>query len=192
MGGGVVLVLYGVLFAFLCLIGAAFYSLWRFGRRKQRPFLTNAGRTLFFLWAVALVAGVTFIVGTIIRGCQPDAIFEQAFGHPPDHGITNLRSKTWSFADTESVFLRFTADKAAIAGILDSRFMEVSEEKFAGICGSIISGRPEWWSAPSGDGWRFFVGRRVHTGDDAFTDETSVFAYNERTGDAVYRFLGID
>lgn len=192
MGGGVVLVLYGVFFAFLCLIGVAFYSLWRIGRRKQRPFLANVGCTLFFLWAVVLVAGVTLIVGTIIRGCQPDSIFEQAFGHPPGRGVTNLRSKIWSFADTESVFLRFNADKEAIARILDSGFVEVSEEKFASICGSVISGHPEWWSAPNGESWRFFVGSPSHTGDDEFTDETSVLAYNECSGDAMYRFLGID
>ena len=134
------------------------------------------------LWGLASVP--TFLIlltCAILWMTRPSATFELALGFPPPADVTGLQSRQWILGDSGEVYLRFRASPATIKQIV-ARGLSPSS-------GSTDSGNspPDWWK-PSQGAEIYEAAFR----DRKFASEHEYFACDPATGDAWFRWIGID
>ena len=139
--------------------------------------------------AAILVFGL-IVYGTI-QAMRPAVVFAQAFGQKPPAGVSNIRSKYWFFADSGTIYLKFNCPAAVFKGLVPAGLPQVPRNETQWLRWE--DGAPRWWSAAlKGATVEVFSSESPYGAGKHFASESELWAYDQTTQTAYYRFIGID
>ena len=138
--------------------------------------------------AVALLLGppmyVALVIAFLLYQWQPAQVFENAIGFAPPADVTRLESDFWTLGDSGHAYLRFRCTPATAQRIVAARGM--APTKSIGT----QSNDPRGWSPPLLAPLAQIY--TVEAVNRTFASESELFIYDPATGDAYYRWTGID
>ena len=160
-------------------------------RKKWRAFswLIAVPVALMPLGAIGLAGLVGF---GMIRGSIPRYVYEDTFREPPSADVRNIKSKSWGFADSAYVFLRFEASPETFRRIVPQEMQKVTFAEYQKRMASSNASAPEWWAPPTESTAEIFLRAPDWGSGRRFASEREVMTYDPLTQTAMYFFLGID
>jgi len=190
MGPGIVILFWliiAAIFGFFWLIALGFFY---FGIRRKKRWMAWLGGVPLFgsTFLVLLVMGL--IAYLSVRASMPHFLYEDTFHQPPAPDVADLKSKTWSFADSADTYIQFTASKSTFERLLPPGSRRVSYKDFQDqVYNNEIP--PAWWTPPGPDDEIWLLQPDYGKGK-SFASETTYMAYNEKSRSVRYFYLGID
>jgi hypothetical protein len=143
-------------------------------KHKRRPALFSIPTFLVLLVSLYLYVS------------RPSATFEGVLGFPPSSDVTSLQTSLFFLGDSGVAYLRFKASPATIQWIVARGLTPI----VAGTRGpATTSGKPpSWWRPPTAP-TAAYLGNFE---ERSFTREEEYLIYDPVTGEAYFRFLGVD
>lgn len=194
MGIGCLLFLWSLLAVAASIVAAigVFVLVW--GVLRRRRVRAVIGGVLAAGGAVVAVAAVMFVASWVIFGnmsydSTSPAVFRDEFGFaaPPD--VTSFRSSASGSTDFTKRFFRFRTSPQTIRAIVNGRFRAAPFGECETQFRQLSDRRPKWWQPPHAATSSCY---KADPFDDAFASNTAWLAYDPRSGDAHYYYLGID
>ena len=181
--------IYAIIFAVLSLLALSAH------RKKQAWLKWLAGIPAGAMVILGIFSGVIFVRG-IIDAMNPRSVFEKSFGEAPSDAVADLKSETYWFADTGSIYLRFMTNEHEFRRLVPSRLeLRTTTEMQENTPHEIGSEPPPWWSYRIDNDWIYYLREntdRGSTGKSGFAGEMEYFAFDPMEEYAYYKFLGID
>jgi hypothetical protein len=138
----------------------------------------------------ALISFPTFLailLSLYVYAGRPSATFDRVLGFSPPPDVTSLQSSEWILGDSGVVYLRFKASPATIQRIVARGLLLVGPSNEPS---TTSDSPPSWWQPPIMGAMAYyadFAGQR-----HGFASEDEYLIYDPATGEAYYRFVGID
>ena len=158
--------------------------------RSNSSMRTAVVLTMLTVAAVAL-AGLIFT--GFIRSCIPSYVFKDEFHVKPPNDISDIKSSTWSFADSGHTFLRFKASREALSRLLPNHVQMIYYAEFKAKADNWMDDEspPSWWVNPTNGAEIYSIGPQ-HSEGRPHSGEFVVLIYDASTGTADYYSSWVD
>lgn len=193
MGPGIVILFWGVIAGVGAIVWLGGLVLFVVGRkRKSRLLQWIGGVPVVTLTIIGVVAAGMFSY-FLVRACVPQYVYEDTFHRMPANDVKEIKSNTWSFADSAHVYLKFRTTYKTFKEILPKNLVRVSfseyMEKMPVLTGESL---PPWWNSPSERTSEIYILSTDFGKGKTFATETTLTTYDSETHIAEYFYLGID
>jgi len=130
-----------------------------------------------------VASSVAYRILMASSGCW---VYKQAFGQPPTSNVEILEKKYEFSTDSETVHLKFKADKKNLYALLDNRFKEVSLSEFEN---RVMGDHPDWFNPLDSSPDIFYQSLSY---DKNFMVSEALLSYNKKTSIAYFYSINID
>ena len=193
MGPAFVIIFWLILAGVFCALWMGSFLLFKTGRHRKSFAMTGIGAVVLTMLTVAAVALAGLIFTGFIRSCIPSYVFKDEFHVKPPNDISDIKSSTWSFADSGHTFLRFKASREALSRLLTNHVQMIYYAEFKEKADNWMDDEspPSWWVNPTNGAEIYSIGPQ-HSEGGTHSGEFVVLIYDASTGTAEYYSSWVD
>ncbi len=180
-------------------IFAAFGAAWMmafgvycFGRDRNSTVLKWLGGLPLVALTLVGAGSIGFVIYGCVRCSIPSYVYESSFHERPTTDVTNLKSRFWSFADSEQVFLCFQASPETFQRIRPQNLKRIKFDNYRERSTLDLYDAPKWWHPPTEKTSEIYLLNSIEGTSQTFSNETTLMTFEATTGTVMYFFLGID
>lgn len=151
MGPGIVLLFWLVIAGVVAVVWAGTLVLFFVARKKQWKLIKwIAAFAVGSITILGLIAGGIMSYG-VVRISTPRYVFEDTFKTKPPSGVSDIKSKTWWFADEGSIYLCFSAERETFAKLIPAGLPKLTREEFQKKGWGEAAQSVSWWTPVTSD-----------------------------------------
>jgi hypothetical protein len=193
MGPGIVILFWGVIAGVGAFVWLGGLVLLIIGRKRKSRFLQWVGGAPFVLITIVSVITAATFSYFLVRASVPSYVYEDTFHQKPPSDVKEIKSNTWSFADSAHVYLKFRTTYKTFKDTLPKNLARVSyseyQEKMTVLADEST---PPWWNSPNERTSEIYILSTDFGKGKTFASETILMTYDAETQTAEYYYLGID
>jgi hypothetical protein len=192
MGPGIVILIWGVIAGVGALVWFGGLVLFIIGRKRKSRLLQWIGGAPFVTLSIVCVIATSMFSYFLVRAWVPRYVYEDTFHQKPRNDVKDIKSSTWSFADSADVCLKFKTTYKTFNEILPKNLARVSYDEYTKKMPLTDESLPTWWNEPNDRTTEIYILSTDFGKGKMFATETTMMTYDSETQTAEYFYLGID
>lgn len=130
MGPGIVILFWGVIAGVGALVWLGGLVLFIIGRKRKSRLLQWVGGAPFVTLSIFCVIAASMFSYFLVRAWVPRYVYEDTFHQKPTNDVKDIKSSTWSFADSADVYLKFKTTYKTFKEIVPKNLARVSYNEY--------------------------------------------------------------